>query len=186
MSATNDPTIFYIGIALAVIILAAIIVMVVRRTRSAAIQRRFGPEYDRTVRQTGSRSEAERELAEREARVKKMHIQDLPDGAKSRYIDEWHTVQAEFVDNPPRALQQADGLLTNVMRDRGYPMSDFERRAADLSTDHPEVIQHYRAAHAIARRSRDGQASTEDLRQAMIHYRFLFDELVGAHERQLS
>ena len=106
MPTTIDPTFFYIGIALAVIVVVAIVVMVVRRSRSAAIARRFGPEYDRTVRQTGSRAEAERELADREARVKKMHIQDLPAGAKSRYVEEWRVVQGNFDDYAPLRMEE--------------------------------------------------------------------------------
>ena len=125
----------------------------------------------------------ELELAEREARVKKFRLQELPAGARERYTDEWRQVQERFVDHPKEALAQADSLLTNVMRDRGYPMADFDQRAADLSADHGTVVQNYRTAHDISLRSEQGAASTEDLRQAMLHYRALFTELVGADER---
>jgi hypothetical protein len=112
-----------------------------------------------------------------------MHIEELPAGARARYVEEWRTVQTRFVDQPREALKDADGLVTSVMRDRGYPMNDFEQRAADLSPDHPQVVDNYRIAHGIASRSEQGEVSTEDLRQAMVHYRTLFDDLVGSDER---
>ena len=176
--AGTDPTIYYVIGAVVVIALIVIGIALARRNRSASLQKRFGPEYQRTVRDTGSRQDAERELAAREARVKKMHIEELPPGAKQRYSDEWLTVQSRFVDEPRSALVKADTLVTNVMRDRGYPMDDFDQRVADLSPDHPGVVSNYRTAHAIASRSERGEVSTEDLRQAMVHYRALFDDLV--------
>lgn len=178
------PTIYYIigGIIVAAIIIA-VAVYASRASRSRRLQQRFGPEYDRTVRTAGDRTAAERELAARETRVKRMHIEELPAGARERYTEEWRTVQSRFVDQPREALTDADRLVENVMRDRGYPVNDFEQRAADISPDHPRVVDNYRAAHGIAVRSERGEVSTEDLRQAMVHYRTLFDDLLGNGER---
>jgi FtsZ-interacting cell division protein ZipA len=178
-----------IWIAVAVIVIIAIVAVAVvssRRARSARLQRRFGPEYERTLRASGDRTDAERELAAREARVKRFHIEELPAGARDRYMEEWRTVQTRFVDEPKAAIVEADHLVENVMRDRGYPIEEFEQRAADLSPDHPAVVQNYRAAHDIASRSERGEVSTEDLRQAMVHYRTLFTDLLGTSERQSS
>ncbi|HLI97969.1 MAG TPA: hypothetical protein VKT72_18015 [Candidatus Baltobacteraceae bacterium] len=118
--------------------------------------------------------------------MKRMHIEELPAGARDRYAEEWRTVQTRFVDQPREALGDADSLVENVMRDRGYPMSDFDQRAADISPDHPQVVDNYRIAHGIAVRSERGDASTEDLRQAMVHYRTLFNDLLGTSERRDS
>lgn len=172
-------------IVIAVVVIAAIVIAVVaaQRAKSARLQQRFGPEYDRTVRKAGDRSTAEKELAAREARVKKFHIEELPKGARDRYTEEWRTVQTRFVDEPQGALGEADALVANVMRDRGYPMESFDQQVADISPDHPQVVDNYRAAHAIAARSERGEASTEDLRQAMVHYRTLFTDLLGTDER---
>jgi hypothetical protein len=181
-----NPIIIYIIAAIVVIAVVIAVVALSGRARSAQLQRRFGSEYDRTVRTTGDRSAAERELAHREARVRKFHIEELPAGAKARYTEEWRTVQTRFVDEPRAAVTQADTLVASVMRDRGYPMESFEQRAADISPDHPAVVENYRAAHDIASRSERGEASTEDLRQAMVHYRTLFNDLLGTNERTTS
>lgn len=179
-----NPTVWYI---VGAIIVAAIIIAVAifssRAGRTHRLRQRFGPEYDRTVRSTGDQTAAERDLADREARVKRMHIEELPAGARDRYTEEWRTVQTRFVDQPREALVQADRLVENVMRDRGYPMTDFEQRAADISPDHPRVVDNYRIAHGIAIRSERGEVTTEDLRQAMVHYRTLFNDLLGTSER---
>ena len=180
---TTTPTIYYIIAAIVIIAIVIAVAAGSRRARSARLQRRFGPEYERTVSQAGSREAAERELAQRESRVKKFHIQELAPGAKQRYSDEWRAVQARFVDEPRATVGEADRLVSSVMRDRGYPMDDFDQRVADLSADHPLVVENYRAAHAIAGRSESQEASTEDLRQAMVHYRMLFDDLLGTTER---
>jgi hypothetical protein len=170
------------------IIVAAIIIAVAifssRAGRTRRLKQRFGPEYDRTLRTAGDQTAAERDLAAREARVKRMHIEELPAGARDRYAEEWRTVQTRFVDQPREALREADQLVENVMRDRGYPMSDFEQRAADISPDHPQVVDNYRIAHGIAARSERGEVSTEDMRQAMVHYRTLFNDLLGTSERR--
>lgn len=176
-------TSLYIIVAVLVVVAIAIIIVVAQRGKSARLQHRFGPEYERTVRETGDRKEAERELAAREARVRKFHIEELPAGARERYTEEWRTVQSHFVDEPRSALGEADRLVSNVMRDRGYPLEDFDQRAADISPDHPAVVDNYRAAHAIATRTETGEVSTEDMRQAMVHYRTLFDDLLGTDER---
>jgi hypothetical protein len=166
-------------IALAIVVLAAIAWVLVKRRRRRALQGTFGPEYDRTVRERDSRRAAESELQERQRRREELKIRSLTPLARTRYADEWHGVQAKFVDDPGNAVVDANGLVLRVMGDRGYPMEEFEQRAADISVDHPDVVEHYRAAYRISLRNGDGRASTEDLRQAMVHYRSLFEELLG-------
>lgn len=183
---TGSPTLYIIVAVVIIAVIIVIAVMAARRASSARLQRRFGPEYDRTVQTTGDRAAAERELAAREARVRKFHIEELPAGARDRYTEEWRTVQTRFVDEPRAAVTQADQLVANVMRDRGYPMENFDQQVADISPDHPAVVDNYRAAHDIAGRSERGEASTEDLRQAMVHYRTLFADLLGSDERTRS
>jgi FtsZ-interacting cell division protein ZipA len=183
MQAAN-PTIYYVIGAVVVVAIIVIAILASGRARSRRLQQRFGPEYDRAVRTTGDRAVAERDLAARETRVRRMHIEELPAGARDRYTEEWRTVQTRFVDQPREALKEADDLVTNVMRDRGYPMSDFEQRAADISPDHPQVVDNYRIAHGIASRSTSGEVSTEDLRQAMVHYRTLFNDLLGTSDER--
>ncbi|HEY1976330.1 MAG TPA: hypothetical protein VGG89_07295 [Candidatus Baltobacteraceae bacterium] len=179
-------TIYYVVAAIVAIAIVVAIVYAIRAARSRELVKRFGPEYERTLRERGDRAEAERELATRQARVRKFHIEELPAGAKDRYVEEWRTVQTRFVDEPRAAVVDADHLVVAVMRDRGYPMENFEQRAADISPDHPHVVEDYRVAHGIAARSERGEVSTEDLRQAMQHYHTLFDELLGAEERRTS
>jgi len=172
-------------IVIAVVVIVAIVVIAgliwSRRHRSAHLRDRFGPEYDHAIAYEGGRSKAEAELAKREKRVSKLDIRPLEPAARMKFIDRWKDVQARFVDDPARAVADADGLLGEVMTARGYPVSDFEQRAGDISVDHPVVVEHYHKAHEIAVRHGRGEATTEDLRQAMIHYRALFDNLVGAH-----
>lgn len=170
-------------IVVAVVIAAIVIAGAVlwsRRRRSDHLRERFGPEYDRAVEAKGDRTKAEAELAEREKRVGKLDIRSLDPSERREFIRRWDEVQARFVDDPPRAVAFADALLGDVMKARGYPVSDFDQRAGDISVDHPVVVEHYHKAHDIAVRHERGGASTEDLRQAMIHYRALFDNLVGA------
>jgi len=176
-------TTLYIIIAVVAVVVIAIAIVASQRAKSARLQKRFGTEYERTVRTTGDRAEAEKELAAREARVRKLHIEELPAGARDRYTEEWRTVQTRFVDEPQSAVGEADRLVSNVMRDRGYPMEDFDQRVADISPDHPDVVENYRSAHAIAARTETGEVTTEDLRQAMVHYRTLFNDLLGTDER---
>lgn len=170
-------------IIIAVIVVAALVVGAViwsRRRRSEHLRQHFGPEYERAVEAKGDRAKAEAELAEREKRVEKLNIRPLEPLERREFVARWDDVQARFVDDPPRAVAFADALLGDVMKTRGYPVSDFDQRAGDISVDHPLVVDHYHKAHDIAVRQERGQASTEDLRQAMIHYRALFDNLVGA------
>ena len=175
----DSTTVTIIAIVVAVIIVAAILVLAMRKQQSARLRSRFGPEYERTVQDVGDRHRAEHELHEREKRVSKFEIRPLSVSERDHFIERWRVIQAEFVDQPKQALAQADDLLTDVMRARGYPMENFEQRSADLSVDHPSVVQHYRAGRDIAIRHRAGDADTEDLRQAMIHFRALFDELIS-------
>ena len=170
-------------IIVAIVVVAALVIGGVlwsRRRRSEHFKDRFGREYDRTVEATGDRSTAEADLADREKRVEKLDIRPLTAEERRDFGRRWDEVQARFVDDPPRAVAFADALLGEVMKARGYPVSDFDQRAGDISVDHPVVVEHYHKAHDIAVRHERGEASTEDLRQAMIHYRALFDNLVGA------
>jgi hypothetical protein len=173
-----------IFIAIAVVIALGVgIAVLVRKRRTRRLRTQFGgDEYTRAVREGGSRQKAEAALDKRTDRVEGLHIRPLSAGDRARFIDAWTRVQARFVDGPGGAVTDADQLLGDVMFTRGYPVSDFEQRAADISVDHPQVLANYRAAHDTALRQTRGQASTEDLRQAMIHYRTLFEELVGEPE----
>jgi hypothetical protein len=153
---------------------------VLRKRRTERLRTQFGNvEYARTVKDGGSRRQAEAALDKRAERVEKLHIRPLAVADRTRFIESWARVQARFVDSPGGAVTDADQLLGDVMSTRGYPMSDFEQRAADISVDHPHVLDNYRAGHESALRQTQGKASTEDLRKAMIHYRTLFEELVS-------
>ena len=170
----------------AIIILALVIVAIavgaflyVRRRRSETLRKDFGPEYKRALDQYGDRSKAEAELTARKERVSKLEIRTLTAEERSRFSDAWKKTQARFVDEPSRAVADADGLVKEVMRARGYPVGDFDQRAADVSVDHASVVTNYRAAYDIASRNKSGKATTEDLRQAMVHYRSLFEELLA-------
>ena len=173
-----------IVIAVAVMVVAGIAIwLFFRKRRTERLRTQFGgAEYTRAVKEGGSRRKAEAVLDERAERVEGLHIRPLTPGDRARFVESWGRVQARFVDGPGSAVTDADQLLGDVMSTRGYPVSDFEQRAADISVDHPLVLENYRAAHQIALRQTQGQASTEDLRQAMIHYRTLFEELVGEPE----
>jgi hypothetical protein len=164
--------------AVAILIVAAIAAR--RRTlaRSAALHQRFGPEYDRAVEEYGSSGRAERELAARARRVEHLHFRALTDAERARFGSSWERTQAQFVDDPTGAVINANELIKEVMRARGYPVDDFDQRVADLSVDHATVVQHYRAARALSEASRNGQPQTEDLRQAFVHYRALFADLL--------
>jgi hypothetical protein len=163
----------------AVVVLGLVFWMIARRRNTAVLREHFGDEYDRTVEARGGVSKAEHDLAEREARVKKLDIRPLEPRQRSGFIEEWREVKAVFVDSPVEAVHHADRLLTKIMTARGYPMGDFDRRYEDLTVDHGEVARHYRDGHDIVVRDASGQASTEDLRQAMIHFEALFDDLVN-------
>uniref|UniRef100_Q029E7 Putative secreted protein n=1 Tax=Solibacter usitatus (strain Ellin6076) TaxID=234267 RepID=Q029E7_SOLUE len=165
-------------ILIAVVLLAAVAVWAFLQRRTATLRRRFGPEYDRTVGEYGNRMRAEQALERRAERTEKYHIRPLAREEQQRFNEEWRRAQARFVDDPALAIRDADHLVSEVMRERGYPMADFDRRAEDLSVDHPLVIRNYRAAHDIAIAEQQGRANTEDLRRGMVHYRELFDELL--------
>jgi hypothetical protein len=160
-------------------VVAIVALLLSRRGKGGSLQSRFGPEYERTLEELGDKRHAEAELRQRTKRVQGFDIHPLPAEDRDRYVEAWRKVQAQFVDGPKDAVGHADDLLGQVMSARGYPVSDFDQRAADLSVDHPVVVQTYRAAHDTAVRHARGEASTEELRQAMIQYRTLFDELVG-------
>jgi FtsZ-interacting cell division protein ZipA len=169
-------------IAIIVVIAAIVIVAVVvisRRRKSEHLKQQFGPEYERTVKQHGDPRHAEAILVDREKRVGKFSLRELNPADRERYAAEWAGVQRRFVDDPSAAVTQADKLVTNVMSARGYPMGDFEQRASDISVNYPTVVQNYRSAREITVRHERGQSSTEDLRQAMVYFRSLFDELLG-------
>ena len=177
-----DPKLLVL-IVVAVLVVLGIAWMVVRRQRTAHLQKRFGPEYDRTVRESGPQR-AETVLLEREKRVQQFSMRELTAEERERYQTEWRMVQSRFVDDPQAAVSEADLLVDRLMQDRGYPMTNFEQRAADISVSHPRVVDNYRAAHQIAVRHQQGQATTEDLRNAMIYYRSLFDELLQTMHRK--
>lgn len=167
-------------LAIIIVIVAGIALWVLaRRRKSAALKDRFGPEYERTVQEIGDERKAETVLAERQKRVAGYTIKPLPTDMRDHFVESWRQVQAQFVDDPTYAVARADDLLSEVMRARGYPMADFEHRAEDLSVDHPDIVENYRRGHEIAVRHSKGEASTEDLRTAMIRYRTLFDDLVN-------
>ncbi len=174
-----------LSVAAIVILVAIAILASMRKSRTKKLRTQFGgSEYDRAVREGGSQRKAEAALDKRAERVEALNIRPLAPADRARFIESWARVQAQFVDGPGGAVTDADKLLGDVMSTRGYPMSDFEQRAADISVDHPLVLENYRAAHQCALRQTRGQASTEDLRQAMIHYRTLFEELV--QERDIA
>ena len=161
--------------------------MIVRQRRSAQLQEGFGPEYGRTLAERGDRREAEAELSERRERHEQLEIRELEPELREHYSDRWQAAQRTFVDQPAAAVGEADRLVSEVMRERGYPVEDdFDRRAADISVEHPVVVENYRSAHEISGRATRDEASTEDLRQAMIHFRELFDELLGVQDRPRS
>jgi len=180
MNPTNLSTPMILAIVIGVLVVIGIVAfLVMQKRRSANLRAQFGPEYERTVSQGGDRKRAEAMLAERAERVRSFHLRPLSSADRIRFLEVWTRVQADFVDNPSAAVAEADQLLGQVMTTRGYPVTDFEQRAADISVDHPVVVQNYRAAHEIALRHERGEAGTEDLRKAMIHYRGLFEDLVA-------
>ncbi len=169
-----------IAIIVAIVALLVAIWAVWKTQRTKRLRSRFGPEYDYTVQRQGDRRKAETELAQRETKVKHLSIRDLTHREREQFANAWRDQQARFVDDPKLAVLEADRLVTRVMTARGYPTSDYETQAAYASVDHARVIGDYREAHTIAERSQNGQATTEDLRRAMIFYRRLFEELVGS------
>lgn len=171
-------------VIVAVVVVAAVALVTSRKRRSLKLRERFGPEYDRVLKQEGDARKAEGVLEFREKRREKFQIRPLSAEDKSSFAVRWDEVQSRFVDDPRGAVTVADGLVTEVMQRRGYPIGEFEQRAADISVDHPLVVENYRAGHDIALRHNAGKASTEDLRQAMVHYRVLFQELLEERQPQ--
>jgi len=190
-TAMTNNALFWILVALAaaaIVIVATIASRRRARLRSARLRERFGPEYERAVLEFGSAARAERELAGRARRVEHLRFQELSDADRATFTASWSRIQAQFVDNPAAAVVSANELIKEVMRARGYPSDDFEQRVADLSVDHAAVVQHYRAARALSDSNRNGQINTEELRQAVVHYRALFADLLqepGSPSRSL-
>lgn len=179
----NTTTLVLISVFIGIAILAIAALILVQKRRTQRLRTRFGPEYTRALQESGDRRRAEASLEERKKRVERFQLRVLAPGDCARFTESWRRVQARFVDEPKGAVTEADQLLGEVMSTRGYPVSDFEQRTADMSVDHPRVVEDYRTAHEIALRHGQGQAGTEDLRQAMIHYRTLFEELVNEPAR---
>ena len=171
----------WIWIVIAVVVVLVIIVAVAAtasRRRRHHLQQRFGSEYDRTVEGADRRRAAERDLRDREARHDELELRPLSEAARQRYTEQWQDMQSGFVDRPQVAVADADRLITDLMRERGYPVDDFDTRSELVSVDHPDVVENYRTAHGIAARNVEGRTSTEDLRQAVISYRALFEEML--------
>src|SRR5258706_6077610 len=167
-----------IAVVAAVVVVGIISFLLARKRRSQNLRERFGPEYDRVVKKEGEVRRAEGVLEMRAKRREKFELRPLSTEAQADFAERWRTVQAQFVDDPKGSVSRADELVGELMSARGYPMADFEQRAADISVDHPVVVENYRAAHDIALRHNRGQSTTEDMRQAMVHYRALFNELL--------
>jgi hypothetical protein len=182
MEAIETQTWMMLAAVVAVILVALGTWFYIRKKQSQKqshkLQERFGPEYARTVNEYGSRTKAESELKAREKRVERLEILPLAPSEAARFSEAWGALQGRFVDNPKGVVVQAEQLVRELMEKRGYPMGDFERRAADISVDHPDVVANYRSAQAIALRDQRGGADTEELRKAVVHYRALFDELL--------
>lgn len=168
----------WIAIGAAVVVVLLFAWWATSRTRSRKLHGRFGSEYDRTVQRADSRRKGERDLREREAEYEDVELQPLSDAARERYEDQWNTLQMRFVDRPQVAVADADALLTEVMRERGYPVADFDSKSRLVSVDHPDVVENYRKGHQIYIKTVEGRASTEDLRQAVVCFRSLFETLV--------
>ncbi|GCE41757.1 MULTISPECIES: hypothetical protein [Rhodococcus] len=176
-------------ILIAVLVVIAVLAIIASRSissrkRTERLKGRFGPEYERTVGEVGDQSAAEKELAARERKREKLDIVPLPPEARAKYADSWRTVQIEFVDNPSSAVAAADRLVIHVMRERGYPIDDFDQRAADISVDHPKVVENYRTAHGIYLAQEQGEIGTEQQREAFVHYRELFEKLLETDENK--
>jgi hypothetical protein len=172
----------WVWIVIAIVVVVAVVIAafaLARARRTKQLQEGFGSEYDRTIEHAGNRREGERELQHRQKRHDALDIRPLSPQARERYTQRWQETQTRFVDDPSGAVTEADSLVQQVMKERGYPTDDFEQRAADISVEHPDLVERYRTAHGIAQSNERGQASTEDLRQSVRHYRALFEELLG-------
>lgn len=170
-------------VGVAFVIALAVAWVAIGKKRSEDLRRRFGTEYDLAVKTTGSRSRAEADLSSRARRVEKLDIHPLSAGDHDRFADRWRSTQASFVDNPSGAVSEAETLVEEVMRARGYPVGDFDQRAADISVGHPRFVENYREARELAVASQRGAAKTEDLRRATVHYRALFEDLLETTDR---
>src|SRR4051794_26938829 len=169
-----------VAIVVAVLVVAALALWLMsQKKKDDTLKRDFGPEYEREIARTGSKSDAQKELDERKKRVKSYNIVELAPEDQRRFADEWRTVEAHFVDDPGAAVSHADEFVARLMFARGYPVTDPDQQAADISVDHPEVVTNYRSAHMIVEDHLGGRASTESLRQAMMHYRAVADDLLG-------
>jgi hypothetical protein len=175
---TNPVLIVCAAVLVLIVVLGAVFYIRMRKKASAGLRTRFGAEYDRAVVTHGSERKAEAKLADREARVEGMKIRELGATERTRFITDWQAVQSRFVDHPKGSVTEADELISALLVARGYPVADFDRRAADISVNHPRLVEYYRSAHGVAVRLSKNEASTEELRTAMIEYRSLFDELV--------
>ncbi|OCB09305.1 hypothetical protein A5717_26405 [Mycolicibacterium porcinum] len=174
-------------VAVVIVLLAVVVVAaMMRQKRSERLREQFGPEYEHAVETAGGQRAAERELLARERKHNKIKINELTPESRARYIEAWGVTQAGFVDSPSKSVSEADRLVTEVMRERGYPIDDFEQRAADISVDHPKVVEHYRAAHILHLAQEKGEIGTEAQREAIVHYRALFEQLVGAGGREVG
>lgn len=178
----DTQTWIIIGLVVAVALIAIAAYRLYQRTQSHRLEKRFGPEYGLAVKEHGSRTKAESELKTREKRVEQLNIVPLAPAEAARFTQAWNNLQSSFVDNPKGVVAQADRLVRELLLKRGYPIGDFERRAADISVDHPGVVSNYRAAQVIVARDQRGGASTEELRKAVVHYRALFAELLEVAE----
>lgn len=181
------PTWIWIAIAVVVVVIVVLalvaVASIMRKRRSDRLKGRFGPEYERAVDTAGGQRAAEKELRARERKHNKLEITELTPASRVQYAEAWRATQAGFVDNPSRSVSEADRLVTEVLRERGYPIEDFEQQTADISVDHPEVVEHYRAAHTLHQAQEKGDVGTEAQREAIVHYRALFEQLLGAeHE----
>jgi uncharacterized protein YneF (UPF0154 family) len=181
-----DTTLIIIVVVVVVIVGVILGLVFSRRNRSTQLQEKFGPEYDHTVQTMGGEKKAQTELNERQKHVEALVIRPLSVSEHDRYLAEWTAVQSKFVDEPGQAIVDADRLIMEVMQIRGYPVSDFEQRAADISVKYPALVTNYRGAREIANKNKLGQAGTEELRQAMIYYRSLFDELLKSESVPLE
>ena len=173
-----DTWVWIVIAAVAVIVVLAVMWSAARANRSRALKGTFGSEYDRTVDNTGDRRTAEKELLERQKQHDELELKPLSPESRDRYARRWQSTQTRFVDDPKGAVAEADTLVQEVMQERGYPTKDFDRRVADISVDHPDLVEKYRTAHGIAQSSERGEASTEDMRHSVRHYRALFAELL--------
>src|SRR3954447_3192416 len=173
-------------LAIVVVLIVGAVAWITMQRRTEELRKRFGPEYDRVISERGDARQAESELAARQKRVDRFDIHPIAPADRERFIEAWRTTQARFVDAPSEAIKDADRLVNEVMRARGYPVGDFEQRAADISVDHPIVVENYRAARAIAVANERGGTSTEDLRQAIVHYRALFEDLLETREKEVA